>query len=385
MHNDCFEKYLPSQLRKSTEQSDMVLDQTKLQFCCPLCKKLGNLFMPYVETDPVQIEVREGVKAKLATALKKKQATASEAEGALTPVPPAEAVMAASISPLAAALLTTAPAAPVAPAAPAPTPFAAVWPDIVVMPKATTPLFPVGSAASAMDCDTAPAAASQPSWTSWINHPSLMNCDSSVFTRARSASVTAVTFDRTISGHERGSALKRARSQTNDSADFGRISTKPNTGVALLVDVGVVPDATGEESPLRGARMDEVVDDDPRDSGSEGDQGRDSNEWQAEYMGYSLNDIDLNSTSTDRNASAAAALEADLQGISIDTVGSLDERESETYEFLMDFAFNQQEQQDALSELEKAKRKQVKMLETLRHHSTENMLHSYLKRKAWAA
>jgi len=82
MHQDCFETYLLSQIRKATEQDNMVIDSTKYQYLCPLCKKLGNVFIPYVEVDSQKIEVRETARQKAAMAYKKKLQAELSASGA---------------------------------------------------------------------------------------------------------------------------------------------------------------------------------------------------------------------------------------------------------------------------------------------------------------
>jgi hypothetical protein len=88
MHYDCFDKYMESQLKKSAEQQDMVTDSSRLQFFCPLCKKLGNLFVPFVETNQARIAQQEAHKVKqAASALRKKDAAAAAAASEDVSVP----------------------------------------------------------------------------------------------------------------------------------------------------------------------------------------------------------------------------------------------------------------------------------------------------------
>jgi hypothetical protein len=356
MHQDCFNTYLPSQLRKAAEQSDMVLDQSKLQFCCPLCKKLGNLFVPYVETDPAKIEVREAAKAKLLAALRKKQAQLqSGGDGtAVVTGEPARSGPVVITSDTTGAVATAAVGEAAARAVAASPKSVIIRPDTAGLPVPTISILP-------SPAQTLSQVSVRWSWTQWIKHPSLVNCDLGAFTR--STGVSLVTFGALADSVE-SSTLKRARSQTTDSADFGRINTKLNTS----------PDTPEFLSPQR---MDTEEFEDA-DGGAE--EMHDASE-----MGYALNDIDLNSTSTDRAVAANAALEAELQGITVeDAAASFDEYDTDTDEYhsLMEYAFPQA-RVDPLRELERALKKNERIFEALRNHAKEETVAQYVRRLAW--
>ena len=46
MHFSCFDSYYASVLSRSESQMDMMLDTDRMQFDCPLCKRLSNLLVP---------------------------------------------------------------------------------------------------------------------------------------------------------------------------------------------------------------------------------------------------------------------------------------------------------------------------------------------------
>ena len=361
MHQDCFQTYLTSQLRKAAEQSEMVLDQTKHQFCCPLCKKLGNLFVPSVETDALQMEAREAIRMKLAAALRRKQAT-QQGEADSTAVPG-----------------TTS------------TTSVAYRPDMTEMPKPWVSVLPTPAQRVAQAPKLQESIAEHCwSWLSWIRHPSLVNSDLGVFYKYATASnAPAVSFGG-LDGED-GLPLKRARSQTSDSADLGRISSKMNTSPDAPPFPPLPGDAEGAQQ-LDGAQAEvgleqtQSVSMGETNSSDEDESGTSSGFvpfiTAADAMSYSLNDIDLNSVSTERRVQASVALEEELRGITIEAAPSLDEWD-DGYQSLSEAGFGSQDAPDPVRELELHRRKEERVLEAIRNHSSEHVLCDYVKRRAW--
>ena len=50
MHFSCFDTYLARQVSRSEQQDDLIVDTGRLQFQCPLCKRLGNFIMPILSS-----------------------------------------------------------------------------------------------------------------------------------------------------------------------------------------------------------------------------------------------------------------------------------------------------------------------------------------------
>jgi precorrin-2 methylase len=104
-------------------------------------------------------------------------------------------------------------------------------------------------------------------------------------------------------------------------------------------------------------------------------------------MGRSLDGMDLNSSSTDRGA-AAAALEGDLQeqGLVVEAAASFDEEDEEEideFQSLMDFAAGHVHR-DTLSEMDRAARKAERIILALRSQNRDEAVADYARRMAWS-
>jgi hypothetical protein len=361
MHQDCFNVYLLSQITKAGEQNDMVLDKTRLQFCCPLCKKLGNVFLPHVETDPARMEAREAARQKLVQALKRRQAQqqdASDAAAADESNPDVRMVHSA--------------------ATPVPDTVVVVRPDTTALPVPAVSLLPgpLERAAQQLRVSTDSAECQQVwSLAGWLHHPSLTNSDLGAFTRSVHPAISQhqVSFMTTLNDDNSGNMLKRARSRTNDSTDYGRVSSKLNTGA----ETPDFPSPTAEALAYRGGSSPMQTQD------AEADETGEMDAHGAYAMGFALNDIDLNSTSTERAAAASEALDEDLRGISLDAAsGSMDEYDAdEEFSSLLDFAYPTT---DPGRDLERAQRRVERVVETLYRHGREDYVPDYVRRSTWS-
>jgi len=389
MHQDCFDTYLRTELRKAGEQRDMLLDANKLQFCCPLCKKLGNVFMPYVETDPARMEARELIKMKLAAALKKKQIQLIESSEVVN----ANSNVSASISEgLEEAPATGGAGAETAASSKSTAKTLVVRPDATGMPPSLINLLPSPAQKIkqllSSTTTTAPAAASVSHkteqiwcWGAWMKHPSMINCDLAAYMRYSSSpssavGISLVSFGDIGDDHDAG-GIKRARSQTNDSSDFGRMLSKVNTS---------------SHTPEFPSPMDTAA-----AASDGGGVDREDNLSETE-MSYTLNDIDLNSSSTERVANATAALESDLDGISVDGTGGEREGRGNSFDFGEDYESDSEEYRfllelsgaddgrvvDPVKELDRANRRKQRILDTLRNHARDDIVTDCFRRMTWA-
>jgi hypothetical protein len=384
MHQDCFETYLISQIRKATEQDNMVTDSTKYQYLCPLCKKLGNLFVPYVETDSAKIDHRESVRAKAAVNMRKKlssEGTAGADAGAGEVGVPGRGVVGSSAH-LMMTLIAEDDASPsqflmdsIAQAATEVKLPVAFRLDMSALHKSSIPLYPAPSTIiaslisasptsfNATKISTSPKLSPLPvwSWLTWIRHPSLLNHDLGAYSRYGSSMLNTVTFAASAGDtSDHSNALKRARSQTNDSTEIGPAHSKVNANFS------------------------------PPHSSMEGASEMRMSIDEADDNHYSLNDIDLNSTSTDRNYHNALHLENTLRGITLSRRGSLDEPDFD-FETVLDFPGIEEEEGKAVEAgernialIERTKRLNQRIVEALVQHSSDDMLIGLLKKKAWS-
>lgn len=219
MHQDCYETYLISQIRKATEQDNMVTDSTKYQYLCPLCKKLGNVFIPYVEVDSGRIEVREGCRAKAAGAMRKK--LASEGSSGSSDGTASTTVVDSTNTANATTSITTNTTEVELPVA--------FRMDMTHLEKSNIPILP-GPVALLHTTTTSPTTSTSSdgvwNWVNWIRHPSMINQDMCVYYKYN----TSVSFRiDPANTSTTDSTLKRMRSATSDSTDLGHVHSKLNT------------------------------------------------------------------------------------------------------------------------------------------------------------
>jgi len=189
------------------------MDSTKYQYTCPLCKKLGNVFIPYVECDSGRIEVRESSRSKAVAVHRKKMAAESSSAGAGNGGSNGDtnsAVASANVEPeLPVAFLM----------------------DMTHLDRSTIPIHPYPTATpytTTVSTTSSNSSNSVWSWMNWIRHPSMLNQDMSVYYKYTNSSSVSFHIDPTTTTHTTNE-LKRMRSATSDSADLGRVHTKLNT------------------------------------------------------------------------------------------------------------------------------------------------------------
>ena len=215
MHQDCFETYLLSQIRKATEQDNMVIDSTKYQYLCPLCKKLGNVFVPYVEVDAQKIEVREVARQKAAVAYKKKLQSELVASGGAA----SDSSEDKDKLPIAFKM------------------------DMTYLNKPSIPIFPTPTTlihTHVANTKTTTDTSNVWSWLTWIRHPSLLNHDLGVYSKVAHTSVS-FHADSALGSHN--NALKRVRSATSDCTESEHVHTKPNMNASGELDIPVSMEA----------------------------------------------------------------------------------------------------------------------------------------------
>ena len=197
----------------------MVIDSTKYQYLCPLCKKLGNVFVPYVEVDAQKIEVREIARQKAAMAYKKKLQSELVASGADSDIYEDKDKL-----PIAFKM------------------------DMTFLSKPSIPVFPTPS--TLINTHTVNTKTTNPdtsniwSWLTWIRHPSLLNYDLGVYSKVAH---TSVSFHADCSLGSHNNALKRVRSATSDCTESEHVHTKPNMNTGGELDMAVSMEA--DEDP----------------------------------------------------------------------------------------------------------------------------------------